>query len=82
MNLPDDAAQTYPDEHPKQVAYPYEDGDTIVLGPEIFALRDGSRLCWRGVPYVRQPECPSGVILDPGFHFVGTAGFNGGQSAS
>lgn len=29
------------------------DGDTIVIGPEIFVSADGSTLCWRGVNYVR-----------------------------
>lgn len=34
--------------------FPYRDGDTLVLGPEIFAALDGSVLCWRGTNYVRQ----------------------------
>lgn len=39
--------------------YPYRDGDTIVLGPEIFAASDGSVICWKGVNYVPQPEPPT-----------------------
>jgi hypothetical protein len=31
--------------------YPYQDGDTTVLGPEIFASSDGSVICWRGENY-------------------------------
>lgn len=33
---------------------PREEGDTTVLGPEIFAAADGSVICWRGENYVRQ----------------------------
>lgn len=33
--------------------YPYESGDVIVLGPGIFAAKDGSVLNWRGENYVR-----------------------------
>lgn len=36
------------------VIYPFADGDTMVLGPEIFASADGAVICWRGVNYVRQ----------------------------
>jgi hypothetical protein len=34
--------------------YPYQDGDTTVLGPEIFASADGQVISWRGENYVRQ----------------------------
>lgn len=34
--------------------YPYESGNIIVIGPECFAMKDGSVLNWRGVNYVRQ----------------------------
>lgn len=34
--------------------YPHEEGDTIVIGPECFATKDGSVLCWQGVNYVPQ----------------------------
>ena len=34
--------------------YPYESGDFIVLGPEIFADRTGTYISWRGYNYVRQ----------------------------
>lgn len=34
--------------------YPYEDGDTTVLGPGIFAAKDGSVINWYGENYVPQ----------------------------
>lgn len=34
--------------------YPRDEGDVVVIGPECFAAKDGSMLCWRGVNYVRQ----------------------------
>jgi hypothetical protein len=34
--------------------YPYQDGDVIVLGPEIFVAEDKSVICWRGENYVPQ----------------------------
>jgi hypothetical protein len=34
-------------------AYPYPDGDVVVLGPECFASGDASVVCWRGENYVR-----------------------------
>lgn len=40
--------------------YPYEEGDTIVLGPEIFVSADGSVICWKGTNYV-----PQGTQLTP-----------------
>lgn len=40
----------------EQKTYPYEEGDTIVLGPEIFAAKDGSVLNWKGQNYVPQKE--------------------------
>ncbi|HMG45658.1 MAG TPA: hypothetical protein VK611_30290 [Acidimicrobiales bacterium] len=36
--------------------YPHEDGDTIVLGPEIFATKDGSVISWKGENYSRQND--------------------------
>lgn len=36
--------------------YPHPDGDFIVLGPEIFASKDGAVICWKGENYVRQQE--------------------------
>lgn len=38
----------------EDMTYPYESGDVIVLGPQIFAAKDGSVLNWRGENYVRQ----------------------------
>jgi hypothetical protein len=37
-------------------SFPYEEGDVVVLGPELFGLPDGSVLCYRGVNYVPQTE--------------------------
>lgn len=39
---------------PEHAEYPYQDGDSTVLGPEIFAFqRDGEwTVCWMGVNYV------------------------------
>lgn len=34
--------------------YPYQDGDFIVLGPEVFVSADGGVICWRGRNYVPQ----------------------------
>jgi hypothetical protein len=39
-------------------AYPHEDGDVTVLGPETFASKDGAVISWRGGNYTRQPEDP------------------------
>ena len=36
--------------------YPYPDGETVVLGPEIFAAKDGSVICWKGVNYTPQDD--------------------------
>lgn len=36
--------------------FPYQDGDVTVLGPEIFASKDGAVISWRGANYVRQDE--------------------------
>lgn len=46
--------RTIPDRRGER--YPYEEGDTIVLGPEVFVAADGSVLCWKGVNYVKQGE--------------------------
>lgn len=34
--------------------YPYQDGDTIVLGPEIFASLDEKTVAWKGQNYEKQ----------------------------
>ena len=44
------APQSPPNE--PELAYPYEDGDVIVLGPDVFAAKDGSVLSWRGENYI------------------------------
>lgn len=42
------------------MTYPYRDGDTVVLGPEVFASGDGTVICWRGENYYRgAPEPPA-----------------------
>lgn len=38
----------------ESVSYPYDEGDTTVIGPECFARQDGVVLCWKGVNYVPQ----------------------------
>jgi hypothetical protein len=39
---------------PQTRQFPYQDGDTTVLGPEIFASNDGQVICWKGDNYVPQ----------------------------
>ena len=34
--------------------FPYESGDVLALGPEVFTAKDGSVLCWRGQNYIPQ----------------------------
>lgn len=34
--------------------FPHDSGDVTVLGPEVFASKDGSVICWRGRNYVPQ----------------------------
>ncbi len=34
--------------------YPYNEGDVTVLGPEIFASKDGKVICWKGENYAPQ----------------------------
>jgi hypothetical protein len=36
--------------------FPYADGDVTALGPEVFADKTGSVICWKGVNYVRQDD--------------------------
>ena len=38
----------------KQQEFPHESGDVTVLGPEIFAAKDDSVICWRGQNYIPQ----------------------------
>ncbi|MGH8964391.1 MAG: hypothetical protein ACRDXB_03545, partial [Actinomycetes bacterium] len=42
-----DAASPHP--------YPYQDGDVVVLGPEIFVSMDGEVICWKGRNYTPAP---------------------------
>ena len=39
---------------PQAQEFPYQDGDVTVLGPEIFASKDGTVISWRGENYVPQ----------------------------
>lgn len=39
-----------------QPAYPHQDGDVTVLGPEIFTSSDGKVICWKGENYVPQTD--------------------------
>ena len=41
-------------EHIPELAYPREEGDTIVIGPQCFAAKDESVLNWKGTNYVPQ----------------------------
>jgi hypothetical protein len=49
----------------RQKKYPYLEGNTQVLGPEIFAALDGSVISWRGVNYVPQAQGPVAEPPDP-----------------
>lgn len=40
----------------KATAYPYQDGDVTVLGPEVFASADGEVISWAGANYTRSPR--------------------------
>jgi hypothetical protein len=44
----------------KWTEYPRDSGlgDFLDLGPELFAMADGSVLCWKGQNYVPQAEKP------------------------
>jgi hypothetical protein len=42
------------DEVVKVKEYPYEEGDVVVLGPEIFAAKDGGVISWKGENFVPQ----------------------------
>lgn len=41
-------------EEEPQREYPYKDGPTIVLGPEVFLSEDGQVVCYQGVNYQLQ----------------------------
>lgn len=45
--------------------FPYQDGDVTVLGPEIFASKDDTVICWRGTNYVRQDVTETPTDLTP-----------------
>jgi hypothetical protein len=49
----------------KQPAYPHPDGDTIVLGPELFALADRTAIAWEGEWYLKAaPVDQVGVLAE------------------
>lgn len=56
----ENATEDEPEDYEPDPAYPYEDGDTLVLGPECFVASDGSVLNWRGQNFL-----PAVVKLDP-----------------
>jgi hypothetical protein len=41
---------------PQTPHFPYEDGDVTVLGPEVFATKDGAVISWKGENYVRHTD--------------------------
>ena len=41
---------------PEPRQYPIQQGDVIILGPEIFATEDGRVICWQGENYVIEDE--------------------------
>lgn len=42
--------------------YPFQYGDLMVLGPEVFADKDGRIICWHGVNYVRQSDVHEALV--------------------
>jgi hypothetical protein len=44
------------------VDFPREEGDTVVIGPECFADKEGEVLNWKGVNYVPQAK-PGDIIM-------------------
>jgi hypothetical protein len=44
--------------------YPYREGETVVLGPEVFAGADEQVICWRGMNYVPQRTDRSRVLAE------------------
>lgn len=36
------------------IEYPYEEGDFIILGPEVFTDKNQEVICWRGDNYIRK----------------------------
>ena len=48
----------------EHAVYPYEEGDYVILGPDVLATRDGSALNWRGVVYIRAEPLTSVDPLD------------------
>lgn len=42
--------------------YPYQDGDVIALGPEVFASADGETISWKGANYNRRPYPSLGAV--------------------
>jgi hypothetical protein len=62
-------------EYIPEPAYPYQEGDVTVIGPECFAKRDRSVLSWQGDNYVPQRQHPAArlrdLLLVPGEHTHG-----------
>lgn len=38
---------------PKEATYPRDEGDVIVLGPELFVYKDERVMCWKGQEYYK-----------------------------
>lgn len=47
--------------------YPYDDGEVVVLGPEIFVNPEAEVICWRGENWTKQPapQDPDKAVADP-----------------
>lgn len=49
------------------VEYPYNEGDTTVIGPECFVQSDGGVLSWKGINYVPQENgTPAATAAETG----------------
>lgn len=59
-HIHDGALRTATPNRQARPGYPHEDGDTLVLGPEVFVAKDGSVLSWRGANFVPQ-NAPAAV---------------------
>jgi len=59
--LATDSAEAVDTDRPEQdgrdtTGYPRQDGDFVILGPEIFTDIAGTVICWKGENYVRQSD--------------------------
>jgi hypothetical protein len=51
----------------KFTEYPHDDGEVVVLGPEIFVNVEAEVICWRGENWVKQPDpqAPATAVSEP-----------------